>query len=76
MEELVYLVKIVSEKVGLSINASKSKVMMVDWAKCLPVFTALSNYEKVNAFVYLGFINEKSMKQMEDRQLKYCVESL
>ena len=36
MKELVNLVKIASEKLGLCINASKMKVMMVDWAKCLP----------------------------------------
>ena len=51
MAELVNLVKIASEKLGLCINASKMKVMAVDWAKYLSVSTILSEYEKVNAFV-------------------------
>ena len=58
MAELVNLVKMVSEKLGLRINASKMKAMLVDRAKYLPVSTALNKYEKVNAFVYLGFIIE------------------
>ena len=56
MAELVNLVKIASEELGLRINASKIKVMVVHWAKCLLVSTALSEYEKVNALVYLGSI--------------------
>ena len=56
MAKLVNLVKITSERPGICINASKMKVMEVDWAKCLPVSTALSEYEKVNAFVHLRFI--------------------
>ena len=52
------LVKIASEKLELRIDSSKTKVMVMDRTKCLPVSTALSEYEKVNAFVYLGFIIE------------------
>ena len=40
------------------IHASKTKVMVVDRTKRLPVSTILSEYEKVNAFVYLGSIIE------------------
>ena len=46
------------EKLGLCINASKMKVMGVDGAKCLLDSIALSKYEKVNDFVYLGFVIE------------------
>ena len=42
--ELVNLVKMDSKKLALRVNASKTKVMMVDI------------YEKVNAFIYLGSI--------------------
>ena len=52
MAELVNLVKIVGEKLVLGINASKIKVMVVEQAECLSVFTALSKYEKVNDFLY------------------------
>ena len=45
-------------KTRTRINASKTKVMVMDCAKCLPVSTALSDYEKANAFVYLGSIIE------------------
>ena len=58
MAELVNLVKIASEKLGLGINASKTKIMVVDQAKCLSASTALSEYDKINAFVYLGSIIE------------------
>ena len=58
MAELVNLVKMASEKLGLCINASKTKVIVVHWAKSLPVSTALSEYEKDYAFVYLGSIIE------------------
>ena len=56
MVELVNLVKIASKKLVLCINTSKTKVMMVNQAKCLPLYTALSEYEKINAFVYLDSI--------------------
>ena len=42
MAQLVNLVKIASKKLRLRINALKTKVMAVDWAKCLPVSIALS----------------------------------
>ena len=35
-------------------NESRSEV--VDWAKCLPVSSALKEYEMANALVYLGSI--------------------
>ena len=46
--------KAVNERLGLRINAAKTKVMVVDRAESLPNFTALGEYEKVNTFVYLG----------------------
>ena len=48
MTKLVNLMKIASEKLGPRNDASKTKVMVVDQAKCLPVSTALSEYENVN----------------------------
>ena len=51
MAELVNLVNISNEKLGFRINASKMIVVGVDRAKRLPVSIALSEYEKVNAFV-------------------------
>ena len=56
MAELVNLVKIANEKLALCINASKTKVLVIDQSEYLPVSIALSEYEKVNAFVYLGSI--------------------
>ena len=56
MAELINLAKIVSKKLAFRINASKINVMVVDWAKCLPVSTTLSKYEKLKGFVYLGSI--------------------
>ena len=58
MAELVNLVKMAGKKLGLRIDTSKTKVMVVDQAKCLPLSTALSEYEKVSAFVYLDSIIE------------------
>ncbi len=46
--------KTVSEKLELCINVSKTKAMVVDLTNCLPISTALSEYKKVNTFVYLG----------------------
>ena len=74
MVELVKLVKIASKKLELCINASKTKVMVVDRIKCLPVSTVLSEYEMVNSFIYLGSIIE--LKQMEARRQKYGTRSL
>ena len=47
MAELVNMVKIVSEKLGLCINASKTKIKMVDRIKWLLVSAVLRAYEKV-----------------------------
>ena len=58
MAELVNVMKIASEKLGLCINALKTKVMMVNQAKFLPFSTLLSEHKKINVFVYLGFIIE------------------
>ena len=52
--ELTDKVKGVSERLGLRINAAKTKVMVVDRAESLPNSTALGEYGKVNTFVYLG----------------------
>ena len=58
MAELVNLVKRASEKLALRINKSKTKVMLVDRTKSLPVFTALRDYVKGNAFLYSDSIIE------------------
>ena len=50
MAKLIDGVKAVSERLGLRINAEKTKVMVVHWAKRLLNFTALGKYEKVNTF--------------------------
>ena len=72
MAELVNLLKIDSEKLGLYTNALKMKVMTVDWAKFLTSSTVLSEYKKVHAFVHAGSIIE----QMEARRQKYSAELL
>ena len=52
MAELIESVKAVSERLGVQINATKTKVMVVDRAESLLNSTALSEYEKVNTFTY------------------------
>ena len=61
--DLAKLLRIANEKVGLHINASKTKVMMVGWAKCLPVSTALGEDKKVN-FHLLRLSEQISYDQM------------
>ena len=56
--ELIDRVKAVSERLGLGINAAKTKVMVVDRVESLLNFTALGEYEEVKIFVYLGSIIE------------------
>ena len=51
MAELLNRVKMASEKLWLRINASKTKIMVVDRYDS-------EDYEKVNTFVYLGSIIE------------------
>ena len=46
--------KAVSEKLELHINVSKTEVMVIDLAGCLPESDVLKEYEKVDAFVYFG----------------------
>ena len=58
MVELVNLIKMTSKKLGLRVNASKTKVIVVDPAKYLLVSTALSKHEKVNTFLYMSSITE------------------
>ena len=53
MVELIVKVKAVSYRLGLRINAMKTKVMVADRAENLPNSTALGEYEKVNTFVCL-----------------------
>ena len=52
MAELVNLVNIASKKLEPRINASKTKVTLVDRTRFLPISTALSENENINAFVY------------------------
>ena len=47
-----------SKELGLRINASKIKVMAIDWAECLPQFDVLKEDEKIDTFVYLNLAVE------------------
>ncbi|XP_004933112.1 uncharacterized protein LOC101738018 [Bombyx mori] len=56
-EEMAILLNRVEEesaKLGLKINYSKTKIMIIDRAQLLPRSDALSGYEKVAEFIYLG----------------------
>lgn len=54
MATLLEKVEVESAALGLKINHSKTKIMVVDKAEVLPVTDALNGCEKVNEFVYLG----------------------
>ncbi|PZC74827.1 hypothetical protein B5X24_HaOG207140 [Helicoverpa armigera] len=56
MEELLRRVENISSDLGLSINRSKTKVMVVDRFGKLDLSNALSNFEKVQEFNYLGSV--------------------
>ena len=54
LTDLIRLVRMISEDLGLFINVGKTKVMVVDRAGHLPESEALNEFEKVNSFMYLG----------------------
>lgn len=54
MAALLNKIEVESAKLGLKINHSKTKIMVVDRAQVLPITNALDGYEKVKEFVYLG----------------------
>ena len=53
MVELVNLVEIANKKRKIRINASKTKVMMIDWVEYLTVSIALIKHKKVNTFIFM-----------------------
>ena len=59
--ELINQVKTVSKELGHRINVSKTKVMVVGQAGCLPKSDVLREYENVNIFVFLGLTIEISV---------------
>ena len=54
MENLLKRVEEESQKLGLTINKGKTKIMIVDRGKLLPDTAAPSGYEQVSQFIYLG----------------------
>ena len=48
--ELINKVKAISEELGIYSNTSKTKVVVIDWCRCLPKFDILKKYEKVPLF--------------------------
>lgn len=60
----------ISMELGLQINRSKTKMMVVDWAKSLHVIDVLP-LEKVDDFIYLGTImsNTGSCKKQIRRRI-------
>lgn len=56
MSQLIKRVEEASNKYGLTINRSKTKVMVIDRAGVLSHTNVLNNYQKVNEFTYLGSI--------------------
>ena len=51
--EIINLVKSLSKELELYINASISKVKVIDQARCLPESDLLKEYEKIDSIVYL-----------------------
>ena len=74
MAVLMNLVKIASEKLGPRINASKTKVIVMDQAKCLPCSFYLS--ERIRKGLHFPYIYAPSSKQIEARRQKYNAKSL
>ena len=70
--ELINLVKITSEKLGLRINASKMKVMVIGWAKFLLVPTALSKYKKINVFIQAHSSNQIRWRLFSKNTVSNC----
>ncbi|KAL4149349.1 hypothetical protein QTP88_003311 [Uroleucon formosanum] len=56
MSQLIKHVEEASNKYGLTINKSKTKVMVIDRIGVLSHTNELNNYQKVNGFKYLGSI--------------------
>ena len=53
LTELINQVNAVIAEQVLHINASKTKVMVIDWVRCLLESAFLKKYEKVETIVYL-----------------------
>lgn len=56
MSQLIKRVEEASNKYGLTINRSKTEVMVIDQARVLSHTNVLNNYQKENEFTYLGSI--------------------
>ena len=50
LAQLINRVKAVSKELVLSINVPKIKVLIIDWAECLPESYVLKECEKVETF--------------------------
>ncbi|XP_012548777.2 uncharacterized protein LOC101741398 [Bombyx mori] len=69
MEELLRRLVIVSEEMGLKINQSKTKIMIVDKYGTLNENNILGQYDIVKTFVYLGsIISNRGRSETEIRR--------
>ena len=58
--------KAVSEELRLRTNASKTKVMVIDLAGCLPESDVLREYEKADTLVYFSSAIEANSRSSAD----------
>lgn len=69
MVELIQRLEIVSQEMGLKINQAKTKLMIIDRTDTLRTGNALSQYDIVDSFVYLGStISNKGGSEIEIRR--------
>nr|XP_037870087.1 uncharacterized protein LOC119629162 [Bombyx mori] len=69
MAELLYKLETVSMEMGLAINKSKTKLMIIDRFKAIQRNNVLHDYETVTQFPYLGsLITNKGSSEPEIRR--------
>ena len=68
--------KAVGKELGLCINASKTKVMVIGQVGCLPESNVLKEYEKVDTFASFGSTIEVNYGSLAEIQFRITLGKL
>lgn len=75
MNQLLKCIKEASNEYGLTINKSKTKVMVKDRARVLPHTTTLNSYQKVDEVTYLDSLVQASVGSSKEIRRRIILET-